>query len=401
LKPLEGVRVLDLTRLLPGSYATLLLADLGADVIKIEEPRGGDHMRHMPPLAAGTSVFFHLLNRNKRSVTLDLRSPESVDVLHALAVRSDVVVDSFRPRTAQRLGVDAAALRARHPRLICASITGFGQTGPYVDRAAHDINYEALVGLLMPAARPSTGSGRADAPPHVPRLLVGDIGAAMNAVAGILAALFQRERTGRGAAVDASIHEAALAWLMFPAARTLVAGGFDDRNEVPLTGENACYNIYETADGRFLALGALEPKFWKGFCELIGRADLTPLQHALGEERARVREEVRAVMRTRTYAAWLAAFAGADVCLTPINTVAETLADPHIVSRRAVTHRGGTAYIASPIAITDDASVDGWDAALGVHVRPAPELGADTDDVLEEAGIDTDRRARLRRAGVI
>src|SRR5262245_16289209 len=154
---LDGIRVLDLTRLLPGSYTTLMLADLGCDVIKVEDPRGGDHARHMPPLADGTSVFFHLLNRNKRSVTLNLRAPEATAVLDALAAQSDVVVDSFRPRTAKRLGVDAATLRARHPRLICASITGFGQTGPYVERAAHDINYEALVGLLMLDARPSTG----------------------------------------------------------------------------------------------------------------------------------------------------------------------------------------------------------------------------------------------------
>jgi alpha-methylacyl-CoA racemase len=391
VKSLEGVRVLDLTRLLPGSYATLLLADLGADVVKIEDPRGGDHARHMPPLAHGTSVFFHLLNRSKRSVTLNLRAPEAAPVVDALAAQSDVVVDSFRPRTAKRLGVDAAALRARHPRLICASITGFGQTGPYVDRAAHDINYEALVGLLMLDGRR----------PRVPRLLVGDIAAAMNAAVGILAALFQRERTGHGAAVDASIHEAALAWLAFPAARTLVAGGFDDPNELPLTGENACYNIYETADGRFLALGALEPKFWQGFCERIGRADLAPLQQAQGEERARVLEQVRAVMRSRTCDEWLALFADADVCLTAINTVPEALGDPHLVARRAVTELDGTTYIAAPITITDDASPAGWDAARGIRVRPAPALGADTDDVLEQAGIDADRRAALRQGGVI
>src|SRR5436309_7139928 len=206
VRPLDGVRVLDLTRLLPGACATLLLADLGADVIKLEDPRGGDHMRRMPPLAVdGTSVYFHVFNRNKRSITLDLRSPNAAAVFDALVSRVDVVVDSFRPRTARRLGVDAAALRARHPRLVCASISGFGHTGPYVDRAAHDINYEALVGLLggstgSPQAG-STGSPRdpKGAEPQVPRLLVADIGAAMHAASGILAALFQRERTGSGA----------------------------------------------------------------------------------------------------------------------------------------------------------------------------------------------------------
>jgi len=147
--PLAGVRVLDLTRLLPGSYATLMLADLGADVIKVEDPRGGDHARQMPPLANGTSVYFTVLNRNKRSLALNLRAPESARVLDLLVPRCDVVVDSFRPKTATRLGVDVPAIRRRNPRAICASITGFGKTGPYADRAAHDINYEALAGLLL------------------------------------------------------------------------------------------------------------------------------------------------------------------------------------------------------------------------------------------------------------
>ena len=374
--PLHGVRVLDLTRLLPGSYATLLLADLGADIIKIEDPRGGDHARHMPPLAGGTSVYFRVLNRNKRSVTLDLRSPEARPVLDALAARADVVVDSFRPRTARRLGVDAGTLRARHPRLVCAAITGFGQTGPYVDRAAHDINYEALVGLM--AIRPGEQ-------PKVPRLLIGDIGAAMQAAAGILAALFRRERTGEGASIDVSIHEAALSWMLFPGARWLVAGGHDDRNELPLTGENASYNIYQTADGQYLALGALEPKFWIGFCDRIRRPDLAPLQTAQGEERARVLAEVRALMRTRTRDEWLAMFAGADVCLTPINTLAEAIDDPHLAARGVIARAGGTTYITPP----------------GVKVRPAPALGADTDAILEEAGIDSTQRTALRRAGVI
>jgi crotonobetainyl-CoA:carnitine CoA-transferase CaiB-like acyl-CoA transferase len=325
-------------------------------------------------------------------VTLDLRTAAATAILDALAARADVIVDSFRPRTAKRLGVDATTLRARHPRLVCASITGFGQTGPYVDRAAHDINYEALVGLLR--LDPTSV-------PRVPRLLIGDIGAAMNAAAGILAALFQRERTGHGAAVDASIHEAALAWLAFPAARTLVAGGREDPNELPLTGESACYNIYEASDGRFLALGALEPKFWVGFCERIGRPDLALRQQAQGEDQAAVLDDVRRVMRTRTCDEWLRLFADDDVCLTPINTVAEAMADPHIAARGAVTRADGTTYITAPITVTGDATPEGWDAARGVPIRPAPALGADTDDVLEDAGIDADRRATLRRDGVI
>jgi alpha-methylacyl-CoA racemase len=237
-EPLDGLRVLDLTRLVPGAYATLLLSDLGAEVVKIEDPLGGDHARSMPPLVNGVGVYFEALNRNKRSVTLNLRAADAAGVLDALVATSDVVVDSFRPRTARRLGVDGATLRDRHPRLVCASITGFGLSGPYEDLAAHDINYEGLAGLLM--RRP----GQA---PALPGPLIADVGAAMQAALGILAALIERGRTGTGGIVDVSIHEAALAWSVFPHTSDFPGG---------------CYGVFETADGQWLALGALEPKFW-------------------------------------------------------------------------------------------------------------------------------------------
>jgi len=354
VRPLDGVRVLDLTRLLPGAYATLLLADFGANVIKIEDPRGGDGMRSLP--TRGHTDYFALLNRNKRSITLDLRSPEAATVLDPLLARSDVIIDSFRPSTARRLRVDAPTLRARHPHLICASITGFGSSGPYVERAAHDINYQALAGTLTP--------------PQLPGPLIADIGSATQAVMGILAALVQRQRTGDGSVVEVSIHEAALAWTMFPSTMNLA---------------NACYNLYETADGRWLALGALEAKFWTGFCERIGRPDLAPLQHAQGDERARVLDEVRDIMRGRTRDEWLARFAGADVCLTPVNSRGEAMEDPHVEARGVIERNGGTTYITPPHA----------------KVRPAPALGAHTDEVLDQAGIDAVERRRLRDARVI
>jgi crotonobetainyl-CoA:carnitine CoA-transferase CaiB-like acyl-CoA transferase len=356
MRPLDQVRVLDLTRLLPGAYATLLLADLGADVVKVEDPRGGDGMRTLPPLASGRNVYFEALNRNKRSITLDLRSPDAAAVLAALAARSDVVVDSFRPSTARRLGVDANTLRAQHPRLVCASISGFGKSGPYEERAAHDINYQALAGLLRP--------------PALPGPLIGDIGAAMQTAIGILAALIQRDRTGAGSFVDVSIHEAAMAWSMFPTTGDLAS---------------ACYTVYETADGQWLALGALEPKFWAGFCERIGRPDLTRRQHAQGDERAQVLNDVRSVIRTRTRDAWLALFEGADVCLTTIYKPDEVAADPHVTARGTVASVAGITHVTPP----------------GGEVRPAPALGAHTDEVLEAAGIDAAQRVRLRAAHVI
>jgi alpha-methylacyl-CoA racemase len=330
---LRGIRILDLTRLLPGAYATLVLSDLGAEVIKIEDPRGGDGMRRV----AG-NVYFEVLNRNKRSVTLDLRSPEAHPVLDKLIATSDVLVESFRPSTARRLGVDAPSLRAGHPRLVCASIAGFGASGPYVERAAHDINYQALAGLLRP--------------PALPGPLVGDIGSAHHAALAIVAALFNRMRTGEGATIDISIHEAALAWAMVPTTADLA---------------QACYNVYETADGQWLALGALEAKFWTGFCERVGLPATATV------------EEVRRVMRTRTRGEWLAHFADADVCLTTVHRPDDVASDPHVIARRA----------------------DTTAALKGCATSTAPSLGADTDALLEGAGIGADQRASLRAAGVI
>jgi alpha-methylacyl-CoA racemase len=334
-RPLEGVRVLDFTRLLPGAYATLILADLGADVIKIEDPRGGDGMRTLP--TSDSRPYFELLNRNKRSITLNLRSPQSRPVIDALAAIADVAIDSFRPSTARRLGVDSATLRQRYPRLVCASISGFGQTGPLSEVAAHDINYQALAGLIRPPAAPGP--------------LIADVGAAMQAALGILAALIERQRTGTGAIVDVSIGGAADTWSMFPTTAEL---------------QSACYTLYETADHEWLALGALEAKFWRAFCERIGRADLIPLQHAAGAEGERVLAEIRAVMRTRTVDDWLSHFSGVDACLTRVV--------PRPIAEKA------SARCAAPTA---------------------PALGADTDAVLDAAGFDAARREALRRSGVI
>ncbi len=334
LTPLDGVRVLDLTRLLPGAYATLMLADLGAEVIKIEDPRGGDGMRTLR--LSSDRPYFELLNRNKRSVTIDLRSRDAAPVLHALVATADVVVDSFRPSTARRLGVDAATLRAKHSRLICASIIGFARNGPRAETPGHDLNYQALAGLVRP--------------PDIPGPLVSDVGAAAQAAIAILAALFERQRTGTGRAVDITLEAAAEAWTLFPTGREL---------------ESACYMLYEAADGEWLALGALEAKFWEAFCTRIGRADLIPLQHARGEAGDRVLRDVRAVIRTRTRDDWIAQFAGADVALTPVERL-----------------RRGT-----PMA-------DGG-------APSAPALGADTDVLLAEAGIGEAVRADLRRRRII
>jgi crotonobetainyl-CoA:carnitine CoA-transferase CaiB-like acyl-CoA transferase len=365
--PLSGVRVVDLSRLLPGAFATLMLAELGAEVIKIEDPKGGDPMRRLPPLVNGRGIYDLLLNRGKKSVALDLKQQDQMAAARRLIATADVVVESFRPGTARRLGVSAAQVRGQHPSLIHCAITGYGQTGPYAERPGHDLNYVAVSGLLSADERPAGA---------LPRMFMADVGGgAMTAAVGILAALVGRGRTGEGASLDISMHEAALYWVMLPAARALVDGGDAAAGELPTFGAHACYNVYRTRDGGEIALGALEPKFGFAFCEAVGRSDLVPRQLGDGAEQAAVIDEVRAIFATRTRDEWLAFFEHRDVCVTPVNTPAEALADPHVVARGTVGRGVGLSAIRAPFVNE------------GPALAPAPAVGAHTTEVLAGLGV--------------
>jgi crotonobetainyl-CoA:carnitine CoA-transferase CaiB-like acyl-CoA transferase len=360
---LTGIRVVDLTRLVPGAFATLMLAELGAEVIKVEDPRGGDPMRALPPLLNGRGLYHRLLDRGKKSVALDLRDPQARAALDRLLATADVVVESFRPAAARRLGVSGGQLRARHPALVHCAITGYGQTGPYAERPGHDLNYVSVAGLLA-ADRPDEGAG-------LPRIFMADVGGgAMHAVIGILAALFGRARHGRGDAIDISMHEASLYWLMLPAARELVDGAAGAEGELPTSGQHAGYNVYRTLDGARVALGALEPKFWRAFCEAVGRRDLAARHLTDDADQRALMDEVRAIFAARTRDEWLAFFSGHDVCLTPVNSPAEALADPHVAARGAVATVDGMRTIRPPF-------ISGLP-----RLSPAPTLGADTDAIL-------------------
>ncbi len=372
--PLAGLRILDLTRLLPGPYATLVLADLGADVVKVEEPEGGDYCRALPPFVGDGSALFHLLNRNKRSVALDLKKAEGLEAFFALLRRFDVVIESFRPGVMDRLGLGFEELRRRQPRVILGSISGYGQTGPYRTRAGHDIDYQALGGLLGSTA-------------GAPGSQIADIGGgAWPAALGLLAAAYERERTGVGRRLEISMTEGALAFLA-PEMGRWIAGG----ERSVLGGAFPCYRLYRARDGRRLALGALEPKFWSAFCEAVGKPGWIDRQW---EDGAFV-EEVEALFATRTRAEWLDLLRPADCCCEPVLEGDELFEHPLHTGRGAffeVAGLGATVrHARTPVRF------DGHDVPRGAP----PGLGEHTAAVLSEGGFSAQEIQELERRGAI
>lgn len=389
--PLATLRVLDFTTLLPGPYATLLLADLGADVIRVEAPHRVDLVRLVPPYDGDSSAWHQLLNRNKRSLALDLRHPQAVAVVKQLVADTDIVIEGFRPGVMARLGLDDATLRAINPRLIYCALTGYGQTGPYARRAGHDINYLALSGIMSHSGRPETG-------PVLPGVQIADIGGgALLAVAGILAAVVQRQVTGVGQTIDCSLLDGAVAWNALAAAQTLVGGTPPGYGSERLNG-GSVYDFYRTADGGYLAVGGLEPKFWEAFCAAIGRIDLYPRGLSLDPaEQAAVKAEVQAVLATRTREQWEAVFAAVDACVEPVLDSAEMLRHPQVAARGLVVdvpRPDGTAQpqIGSPLKFS------AAEAAYR-HVGSAP--GAHSDAILGALGYAAADIAALRAAGAV
>jgi len=388
--PLAGLRVLDLTRLLPGPFATLVLADLGADVVKVEHPVGGDSLRWLPPLAGDQSGAFHALNRNKRSLALDLKAEAGRDAFLRLASGADVVVESFRPGVLSRLGLGWERLHGLNPRLVLCSITGWGQDGPSADRAGHDLDYAAVAGLVGLNGPHASGGPPLPLPAPVADLA----GGAWPAVAGILSALLGRARDGEGRWVDVSMAEGALSLLAMPLAMAWARGAPLVRGEEALTGGEASYDVYSTLDGRFVALAALEPKFFAAFCAAVGRPDLAPRQHEGG---GALRAELAAIFAARTRDEWAAFATAHDACLAPVLEGDEPSQDPQLRARGAFvqveTPWAGRAMpgLASPVRLS------GHQAPL----RPAPRLGEHGAAVLREQGFTAAEIEALRAAGVL
>ncbi|MDJ0757674.1 MAG: CaiB/BaiF CoA-transferase family protein [Ardenticatenaceae bacterium] len=328
--PLESLKILDFSTLLPGPYATMILADLGADILRVEAPDRPDMVRLVPPFGSdGQSAQHALLNRSKRSLGLNLKAAGAADIVKKLITEQgyDIVVEQFRPGVMTRLGVGYEALKECNPRLIFCSLTGYGQSGPYQQRAGHDLNYLALAGILSAYGR------RGETPPPMP-LQVADVGAgSLHLVIGLLAAVIRRQVTGQGDRVDISMHDGSLALNSINAAGTLV-GKENPQPEGTMLNGGTFYDLYETKDGRLLSVGSLEPKFWRGFCQAIGREDLFPkgINFDVAHQQS-FKEEIKTALLTKTLNEWEEIFARLDVCVEPVLTTREALDHPQTLAR--------------------------------------------------------------------
>jgi alpha-methylacyl-CoA racemase len=393
--PLEGLRVLDLSRLLPGGFCSLLLSDFGADVLKVEDTGMGDYVRWSPPHHEGAeqsagSALFLSLNRGKRSIRVNLKSDEGREVLLRLVREADVLLESFRPGVLDRLGVGYERLREENPGLVYCAITGYGQDGPYRDRSGHDMNYLGLVGLLGL-------SGEAEGPPVQAAGQIADLGGgALMAAFGILAALRERDRSGEGQFVDVSMADGSLSWLAMVAGQYLADGVVPRRGEGTLNGGLVCYRPYRCADG-WVTLGALEPKFWQAWCRGVGREDLIEKQFERPGSPAHA--EVEGVFAQRTRAEWQAFASEHDCCLEPVLDLDEAL-DSELVRARGMVAELDQPGVQQPVRL------------LGVPVklsrtpgdanrRPGPGLGEHTDEVLRALGYDDERIAALKEGGAV
>jgi crotonobetainyl-CoA:carnitine CoA-transferase CaiB-like acyl-CoA transferase len=393
-RPLDDVRLLDLTRLLPGGFCTLLLADLGADVIKVEDTAQGDYVRWAPPYYGsdrhtplGTrSAIYLSLNRNKRSIRLDLKQERGRQALIKLAETADVLVESFRPGVLERLGVGYEVLRQANPALVYCPITGYGQDGPNRDRAGHDMNYLGLNGIL-------SLTGEAGGSPIQSGAQIADLGGGgLMAAVGILAALQEARRSGEGQIVDVSMTDGSLAWLVMEAARYFGSGEVPRRGEVMLSGGIICYRPYQAKDG-WVTCGALEPKFWAAFCRGVGREDLIEKQFEKPGSPAHA--QVAEIFRGRTREEWRAFNDAHDAMIEPILELDEALESELVRERQMVIsyeqpELGEVKQLGFPIKLSR--------TPADVH-RPAPALGEHTAEVLTEAGYSAEEVEALEESG--
>jgi alpha-methylacyl-CoA racemase len=387
--PLQGVKVLDFTQMLPGAMCTLQLADMGAEVVKIEPPGRGDAARG--PAGTPPTGFFAITNRNKRSLTLDLKNAAARDVVLRLAADADVLVEGLRPGVMDRLGIGYDAIRAVNPHIVYCSITGYGQTGPLADKAGHDANYQGYAGVLAQNAidggRPSPGG-----------FPIADIaGGGMAAAAGILAVLFDVQRGGPGRHIDVSMTDCAMAFNVAP-----LASKYTNRGVMPepgrdiLSGALPCYRTYETADGRHLVFGALEAKFWSNFCTAVGRPDLAARGWDAGAGHAGTVAAISALVASKSRAEWTVLLENVDACITPVLSLDEALTHPHAVARELVIQVAAGAALETQYAFPLKMS----EYKFAVRHLP-PKLGEQRQDILRDLGYGEDEIASFIEMGLV
>jgi crotonobetainyl-CoA:carnitine CoA-transferase CaiB-like acyl-CoA transferase len=391
--PLEGIMVLDLSRVAPGAYCAMLLGDLGADVLKVEQPhKPGLLGSGLSPIGEGAEreAAYNALNRNKRSIVLNLKSAEAKEIFLKLAQRADVVLEGFRPGVVKRLGVNYDTVKERNPKIVYCSLTGYGQDGPYRDMPGHDLNYVSIPGILSLI-------GRRDGSPTIPGNLMADYaGGGMHAALGILAALMARERTGKGQFVDIAMADGVLSMMSREFSMYLSSGVLPKRGETLLTGAAPDYNVYESQDGKYISVACLEPRFWENLCKILGREDLIAYQRN-EEKKDEIFSAFSDIFRTRTRDEWLEILEQTDVCVAPVNTLDEVLADPQVLHRRMV--------------VDIDSPTVGKVKQVGISVKLsetpgeirslAPFLGQHTEEVLTDLGYSMDRIAEMRDKKVI
>lgn len=389
--PLDGIRILDLSRLLPGPFCSMYLADMGAEVIKVEDTVQGDYIRWLPPYIGKRSARFIALNRNKKSITLNLKEARGVELFLKLVETADVVLESFRPGVLDRLGAGYEEAKKVNTKIIYCAVTGYGQNGPYAQWAGHDINFVSYTGVLSMNA------------PHRKKPIplgtqVGDLSGAMNAVIGILAALMERSKSGKGQFVDVALSEGAL--FMLPMTFGAIEAGEDLSKPAhrDLTGGQPCYNVYETSDAKFVALGAVEPKFFKKFCILCERPDLEILHFATGKDGEKLEVALTALFKTKTSAEWCALLEDKDVCFSPVRNPEEAMSDPQVKFREMMVDVPvDEITTVSQSALPIKMSRSSRDAK---HTAP-PDFGAHTEEYLSEIGVSQDELKVLRETGVI
>ncbi len=390
--PLSGIRILDLSRLVPGAYASQMMADFGADVIKIEEPGSGDYSRSMQPSGpGGMGLYFLALNRNKRSVTLNLKSEQGRTIFLRMVSKVDVVLESFRPGVLERLGLGYDQLKEQNRGIIYCAISGYGQDGPYQLRAGHDLNYAGYAGLVH------SNRGAHD-DPVMPPTQFGDLaGGGQMAMIGILTALVGRAQTGEGRRIDASMTEGILSLFSLSATTYLNTGKVPRPGHSTLDGGLPCYNIYETQDGKHIILAALELKFWQAFCRRIGHLDLLPFHMPVGSgESNEAKEMLKAIFKARTRDEWLAELADIDACVGPVYDIGEALEDTHAQARHV--------SVSGNIDGEPFHSLSSFPRISDVKIEQRyapPRLSEHTEEILLDVGYSSAEIARFRVEGII